>query len=139
MLKTKYQTDKIELENKIPNVTDFVKEAKLTELENKIPDISDLATKTALTTAENKIPDVSNLVKKTDYNTKVTEIENKLNNHNHDKYIDTQEFNKLTADVFNARIAQANSITKTDFDIKLSSLNKKLLQIKQNTCLLKMN
>ena len=139
MLKTKYQTDKIELENKIPNVTDFVKEAKLTELENKIPDISNLATKTALTTVENKIPSVSNLVKKTDYNTKVTEIENKLNNHNHDKYIDTQEFNKLTADVFNARIAQANSITKTDFDIKLSSLNKKLLQIKQNTCLLKMN
>ena len=37
-------------------------------------------------------------VKKTDYNAKVTEIENKLNNHNHDKYIDTSEFNKLTAD-----------------------------------------
>ena len=134
MLKTKYQTDKIELENKIPNVTDFVKEAKLTELENKIPDIINSATK-----IENKIPDISNLVNKTGYNTKLTEIENKLTDHNHDKYIDTQEFNKLTADVFNARIAQANSITKTDFDIKLSSLNKKLLQIKQNTCLLKMN
>ena len=53
---------------------------------------------------------------KTDYNTKVTEIENKLNNHNHnhDKYIDTQEFNKLAA-VFNGRLAQANLITKTDF------------------------
>ena len=36
MLKTKYNTDK-------------------TELENKIPDISNLATKTALTTVENKI------------------------------------------------------------------------------------
>ena len=53
---------------------------------------------------ENKIPSVRNLVNKTDYNTKVTEIENKLNNHNHDKYIDTQDYNKLTA-VFNARIA----------------------------------
>ena len=74
VLKTKYSTDK-------------------TELENKIPDISNLATKTALTTVENKIPSVSNLVKKTDYNTKVTEIENKLNNHNHDKYITTPEFN----------------------------------------------
>ena len=63
MLKTKYQTDKTELENKIPNVTDFVKEAKLTELENKIPDISNLITKTTLTTVENKILDVSNLVK----------------------------------------------------------------------------
>ena len=49
------------------------------------------------------MPDVTNLVKKTDYNTKVTEIENKLNNHNHDKYIDTSEFKKLAVDVFNAR------------------------------------
>ena len=66
---------------------------KLTELEYNIPDVSNLAKKT--TTIENKIPDVSSLVKKTDYNTKVTEIENKLNNHNHDKYTDTQEFNTL--------------------------------------------
>ena len=74
---------------------------KITELEGKIPDISNLATKTALTTVENKIPSISNLVKKTDYNTKITDIENKLNNHNHDKYINTSEFNKLAADVFN--------------------------------------
>ena len=140
VLKTKYQTDKTELENKIPNVTDFVKKAKLTELENKIPDISNLATKTALTTVENKIPNVSNLVKKkTDYNTKITEVENKLNNHNDDKYITTPEFNTLVADVFNARLAQANLITKTDFDAKLSRLNKKLRKINQNTYLLKMN
>ena len=99
VLETKYNTDKTVLEKKIPNVTDFVKKAKLTELENKILDISNLATKAALTIAENKIPDVGNLVNKTDYNTKITEIENKVNNHNHDKYIDTQEFNKLTADV----------------------------------------
>ena len=100
VLKTKYKTDKTELENKVPNMNDFIKKAKLTELENKIPDISNLATKTALTAVENKIPDVSNLVKKTDCNTNVAEIENKLTNHNHGKYIDTQEFNKLTADAF---------------------------------------
>ena len=76
-------------------MTDFVKKAKLTELENKIPDISNLETNAALATVENKIPDVSNLVKKTDHNTKVKEIENKLNNHNHDKDITTQEFNNL--------------------------------------------
>ena len=70
-------------------MTDFVKKVKLTELENNIPDVSNLATKIALTTAENKIPDISSLVKKTDYNTKVTENENKLNNHNHDKYVTT--------------------------------------------------
>ena len=51
--------------NKIPNVADFVKKAKLTELENKIADISNLATKTTLTTVENKMPDVNNLVTKT--------------------------------------------------------------------------
>ena len=68
----------------------------------------------------------SNLVKKADYNTKVTEIENKLNNHNQDKCIDTSEFNKLAVDIFNAKIAQANFVTKTDFDAKLSSLNRKI-------------
>ena len=59
VLRTKYNTDKTELENKIPNVTDFVKKAKLIELKNKIPDIGNLATKTALTTVETKIPSVS--------------------------------------------------------------------------------
>ena len=42
------------------------------------------------------MPSVSNLAQKTDYNTKVTEIENKLSDHNHDKYIDTSEFNKFS-------------------------------------------
>ena len=69
LLKTKYQTGKTALENKILNVTDFIKKAKLTELENKIPAVSSLATKTALTAVENKIPSVSSLVKKTDYDT----------------------------------------------------------------------
>ena len=70
VLKTKYQTVKTELENKIPDVTDFVKNTKPTELENKITDISSLATKSASTTFENKIPGVSSLVKKTMYDTK---------------------------------------------------------------------
>ena len=43
VLKTKYQRDKAELENKIPNVSNLVQKTKLTELENKIPDISNLA------------------------------------------------------------------------------------------------
>ena len=62
VLKTKYQTDKTELEKKIPDVTNFVKKTKLTELENKILSASSLATKAALTAVENKIPDVSSLV-----------------------------------------------------------------------------
>ena len=39
VLKTKYQADKTEVENKIPDVSNHAKEAKLTELENEIPDI----------------------------------------------------------------------------------------------------
>ena len=94
----------------------MLKKTKLNELENKIPDISNLATKTWLNTVENKILSISNLVKKkTDYNAKVAEIENKLNNHNYDKYITTPEFNTLAADVFNVRIAQAQFDNKNRF------------------------
>ena len=60
VLKTTYNTDKVELQNKIPDVINLAKKTKLTELENKIPDLSHLATKAGLTTVENKIP----LVKK---------------------------------------------------------------------------
>ena len=41
-------------------------------------------------------------------------------------YITTPEFNTLATSFFNARLAQANLITKTDFDAKLSSLNRKI-------------
>ena len=55
---------------------------------------------------------------------KVYELEKKLTDHNHDKYITTPEFDTLAARVFNTRLAQANLITKTDFDAKHSSLRK---------------
>ena len=61
-LKTKYNTDKTELQKRIRDADDFVKKAKFTELENKLLDVSNLATKTALTAVENKIPYFSNLV-----------------------------------------------------------------------------
>ena len=118
-LKTRYDTDKSELENKIPDTSGLVKKTdyntKITEIENKIPDISNLAIKTALTTVKNKIPDNTNLATKI----LVNKIENKLKNHTYDKYIDTSEFNKLAVDAFYARLSQANLITKTDFDAKL--------------------
>ena len=78
-------------------------------------------------------------LKKTDYDTKVTEIENKLNNHNRHKYITTPEFNTLAADVFNARLSQANLVTKTNFDNTVSSLNSKIGKNKTKMSLLKMN
>ena len=77
--------------------------------------------------------------KKTDYNTKINEIEKRITDHSHDKYITTLEFNKLTAENFAARLALANLVTKTDFDDKLINLNKKLTQTKQNIYQLKMN
>ena len=131
VLKTKYDTDKSELENKIPDTSVLVKQTdyntKITEIEGKIPDVCILATKTALTTVENKIPDVSGLVNKTGCNTKITKIEKKLINRDHDKYITTPEFNTLVANVFNARLAaQANLKSKTDFDIQVSSLDSKI-------------
>ena len=136
VLKTKYQTDKTELEKKIPDVTNLVEKTKLTELENKIPDVSSLVTKTALTVVENKIPVVSSLVKKKkrNYNTKSTEIEKKLTNPNHDKYITSTEFN-ISAAVFNAKLVQANLITKTDFDAKLSSINRNITANKSKNLL----
>ena len=80
-----------------------------------------------MTTAENKIPNVSSLVKtKKHYDTKILDIENKVTNHDHDEYITTSEFNNLTRENFKARLAQENVITKTDFDAKLRSPNKKL-------------
>ena len=68
-----------------------------------------------MTPAENEIPDTSNLFKKTDYNTKFTEIEKKLTDHSHDKYITTTEFNKLATDEVNARLLQANLVKSHRF------------------------
>ena len=76
-----------------------------------------------------KIKYLSSLVK-TDYNTKSSEFKKKLTDHNHDKYIATPEFNTLAAEVFNARLAQANLITKTDFDANCQVLIEKLPDIK---------
>ena len=75
VLKTKYDTHKLDLQKKIsdadkkiPDTNGLVKKtyysAKASEIENKIPRISDLATSSALTAVENKILDVKNLVKK---------------------------------------------------------------------------
>ena len=50
----------------------------------------------------------------------------KLTDHNHYKYITTSEFNTLAADVFNARLAQANLVTKTEFNNSVSSLDSKI-------------
>ena len=87
--------------------------AKINEVKDEIPSITNLATTTTHTTVENKKANVSNLVKKIDYNTKISETENKIpTDHDHDKYITTEEFNKLTAESFTAILKEANVASK---------------------------
>ena len=63
VLKTKYDTDKSEKENKIPDTSGLVKktdyDAKVTETEGKIPSISGLSTNAALAAVEYKTPNIS--------------------------------------------------------------------------------
>ena len=57
-------------------------------------------------------------------NTKISEVEKKIPDH--DKYITTPEFNNLTAENFIASLKQANLVTKTNFDKKLTNFNRKI-------------
>ena len=50
----------------------------------------------------------------------------KFIDHSHDIYITTPKYNKLTAENFAERLAQTNLVTKTDFDNKLSSVDRKI-------------
>ena len=120
-----------EVEKEISSITNLATtadlNAKINDVKNKVPNITNLTTTTALTVVESKIRNVSNLVKKTDYNTKISEIENKITtNHHHDKYITTQEFNKITSETFTARLKQANLASKSDTAnlVKKTDLNK---------------
>ena len=53
-------------------------------------------------------------------------LKKKIYDHMHDKYINTPQFNKLKAENFVAKLAQADLVTKTDIDNKLSNLNGKI-------------
>ena len=88
-----------ELKGEITNITNLATTAALnakineSKVKGKIPNITNLPSTTALTAVENKIPNINNLVTKTDCNTKISEIKNKITDHDHCKYITTQEFN----------------------------------------------
>ena len=100
----------------------------LKEMKLKVttPSITKLARTAALTIVENKIPNISNLVKKTGYSTKIIEIEKSITVHDHDKYITTPEFNKLTAENLDARLGQANLPSKSDIVNFVKNLSKKI-------------
>ena len=91
------------VENKIPNINGLATKTELTAVENKIPELSNLASKAALTNLNNSVPDISTLIKKSDYDTKIREIEN--------KYVSNTGFD--------SKLAQANVITKRNFDAKV--------------------
>ena len=55
-------------------------------------------------------------------NSKFSEVEKTI--HNHDKYITTPKFKKLTAENFTARLKQANLVTTVSFHKKVTSFNK---------------
>ena len=57
-------------------------------------------------------------------NTKISKFEGKIPCNS--KYINTQEFNMLTAENFAARLKQADLVNKTDFDNKLTSFNRRI-------------
>ena len=120
VLKTKYDTAKLDLEKKISDedkeISDNIGLAKkrdynvkISEIIAKIPNIAGLATNTALTAAENKMPDISSLVKKTttkkaDYNSNISDIEN--------KYIATADYNKFTKNIVDNNIKSKNLVDK---------------------------
>ena len=71
---------------------------------------------------ESKILDSGCLVTTTVFNKNISAVVNKIPDHA--KHITTPEFNKLTAENFEERLKQANLVGKTDFDNKLTSVNK---------------
>ena len=120
VLKTKYDTAKLDLEKKISDADKEISDniglakkrdynVKISEIIAKIPNIAGLATNTALTAAENKMPDISSLVKKTttkkaDYNSNISDIEN--------KYIATADYNKFTKNIVDNNIKSKNLVDK---------------------------
>ena len=85
------------IEDNIPDnsnlATNASLNAKINEVKGEIPNITNLATTTARTAVENNIPNASNLLKKVTI-TQISENVNKIGtDHDHHKYITTQEFN----------------------------------------------
>ena len=128
--KIEYNAEIKNIEHKIPDITNLatktILNTKIYEVRTEIPSSSSLGTTSTLTAVENEIANVCNLVKKTDNDTKFNDIEKKITDYNHGKYITTLQFNKLRAENFVARLALKNLATITDFDNRPSHLNTKI-------------
>ena len=102
---------------------------KVNNLENEIPDATTLIHINQYKADKKIEKELEMLIKITIYelfwnilNTKISEVENKIPDQA--KYKTIHEFNKLTAENFTARLKQADLVSKTDFDNKLTSFNK---------------
>ena len=62
----------------------------------------------------------------------MNELEKKLTDHNHGKYIVAPEFNTFAADVFNVRLAQGNLIKKRKLMLNCKVLTQKLFEKAEN-------
>ena len=85
--------------------------------------------------AEKKIPDTRDLVTTTVLNTKISEVEIEISDNS--KYITTQEFNKLTAKNFVARIKEADLVNRTDRRITSNKTKNLEIQKKLNRVITK--
>ena len=99
-------------------------DAKINEFKGKIPNITNLATILLLLLLKIKYLTLVIQSKKTDYNRKINEIEKKITDYDHDRYITSPEINKLTS-LAQAILANKSHITnfvrKKDFDDKLKN------------------
>ena len=64
-----------------------------------------------------QVVNAGNLVKKADYNTKIAEIEKKILDHDHSKYMTTQEFNLIFYSYY------SNDIVVTSYCVYVSVKN----------------
>ena len=126
------------------DITNATFSAKINKVKKEILNITNLTTTTVFNVktneVKNKIPNITDLVKKADYNTKISEIENTVTTDlDHDKYITTQESDKLTSENVTARFKHenlaskndiANFVKKADLDVKLTNLIKNVLSKK---------
>ena len=97
MLKTKYNTDKTELENKIPSISNLVKKTdyniKVTEIENKYNDTSEF--NTLATNFFNVRLAQANLITKTNFDAKLSNINRKITENETKHLLIESELNKL--------------------------------------------
>ena len=120
VLKTKYDTDKSKLKNKIPDTSGLVKKTKTTEIEGKVPNVTDIARKTALTTVENKIPNISGLATKAELNAideKIPNITGLISKNDHDKDINKIKNNFVTNSALTSRLG--NYVSYSAYNLKI--------------------